>query len=176
MSEPPVNPFASPEARVVAALVSQRMSLACLIPLWMWLPLSIAAAYFGTPADPISELIAMGINLLWLWIGTAIGALSYWPLRFATVLGLGLPLGVLTFLLGPYYLPAGAVIYILANLCLGALSWRSIPQGRLTILGGLSLGYVVGSILCLVGSLPLGIAGSLAGYLAAQKSLPREEV
>lgn len=169
------NPFASPATAAEASHPRDGMTIVCLVPLWVWSPLSNAAAYLGTPADPLSTFMAMGINLLWLWMGAVVGARGNWLIRFLAVVGIGLPLGYLTYLLGVYYGPGLVAAYILGNLALGAIGWRMIPNGRFPIVGAFSVGYFLGSFLCLVGSVPLAGAGSIIGYLAVKKTLPNVE-
>ncbi|WP_146118489.1 hypothetical protein [Blastopirellula marina] len=152
------------------------------MPLWAWLPLSISAVYLGTPSDPISEWMGMGINLLWLWLSAAAGSSRNSPLRIAAALLLTIPLGYLTILLGPHYRYIGfdlqliwGGIYMVANLGLGFFAWRIIPVGRFRIFAGLSVGYLLGSFLFLIGAVPLGAVGSIVGYLAVKKTLPNAE-
>lgn len=127
MNETQENPFASPAVVVEASGRSDRLSnsqtIDCLAPLWLWTVISLAAAYLGTPADPIATLLAMGINLLALWLGMAIGGTGHWIVRFLLVAIFGAPLAVLTYGLGAYYFPA---IPVLLGVAFGAWSGRVI--------------------------------------------------
>ncbi len=119
---------------------------------------------------------------MWLWMGAVAGSSSNSPLRIVALIGIMLPLGYLTILLGPHFRFFGfagtviwAGIYIVMNLGLGALAWRIIPIGRFRIFTALSVGYCLGSFLCLVGAVPLAVGGSIVGYLAVKKTLPKVE-
>lgn len=139
-----------------------------MLPLWVWLAFAILASFFGSPADPISMLLALAYGLLSFCFGTVVGSRWHILLRLLLLM----LWGVVSFAFAPllifgstFVLPG--VYYGALSVALGVWAWRHIRTGRLRVLVCFVVGFVIG--------FPIGpfgtAAGAVVGVILARRCL-----
>jgi len=172
MNEPSENPYASPTADCSTTVVSAGELR--LLPLWVWLGFSVIGAFFGSPADPTSMLLALAYALLYFCVGAIAGSSLHSIIRALPVALSLVPLVTLAFLGAAEAL--FAAIFTIAMLCYGLVNiafgfWacRSLGYGRFRILSCFCAGYALGSVACGLGT----ILGAVLGAVLAKRSLEK---
>ena len=138
-------------------------------PLWIWLGVAVAVSFLGTPADPITMLIALAFGLTCFIIGCAASSVSHLFLRALLIIG-ALLVGIKLVELWKDW-PVASV-YAFASMGFGYWACRSIESGKLRIITAFCGGYVFGSILGMVGT----VGGAVAGAILADCSLRKPEI
>ncbi|MCE9547452.1 MAG: hypothetical protein K8T25_18425 [Planctomycetia bacterium] len=164
MTQPTLNPYASPATEPPTLPFQPRVSNGELRPLWTWLTIALLISAFVAPADPFSMLLSLAYGLLCFWAGCIAGSRTNVIVRIA-VLILWLIAAIAIDVSIRQTFAAIAAFYGLASIVCGAWAFRRLGEGRLRILALFSAGYFLGSVLG-----PLGTAGgSVLGALVARK-------
>jgi hypothetical protein len=168
MHESVPNPYASPTP--ISDSDRAGASKNHLRPLWIWLAAGTLMPFFGTPADPVSMLIAMAYGLVSFCIGCVLGSsASVWLRGLCLVLWLApsgsIGLGFSSFFLGDM------LLFGLASSAMGVWACRSLEARRLRILASFAAGFIAGSFAGLIGT----VGGAVLATLLANRSLPRSD-
>ena len=150
MDEPSTNPYAPPTAD---SLPPPGVDFTDLRPLWIWLAISAAIALLGTPADPISQLVALAYGLAFFCGGSILASRLPIVIRVVPLLLWLAPAGWLASSFGHVNVIIGAMIYALVSIVMGHRAHRSIHYRRGQILGAFYCGYVVGSLAGILGTI-----------------------
>ena len=169
MTQPTANPYAPPNADLLAS--ATRIRDRQLLPLWIWLAIAVLTSFLGTPADPISLLIALAYGLVSFCVGAMLGSSLNMIVRVLPVIFWAIPAIFLAISSGGFYFFVGAVCCGLASIMIGFWSCRRIQRGRLRILAWFCAGYILGSIVGALGT----VAGAVLGAILAKRSLPRPD-
>lgn len=164
MNEPSANPYASPTAdtSIPSSHPSTRLH-----PLWIWLGIAVVTSFFGTPADPISTLIALAYGLGCFCFGAILGSSIPAVLRVLPLIVWAVPAACLAMFFGHPYFIAGAIVYAAVSVAIGFWTCRSIHAGRLRLLASFCAGYVVGTTVGILGT----IGGAVVATMLARRSL-----
>jgi MFS family permease len=170
MDQTSANPYVSPHADKIDPDTVQSTNR--LLPLWIWLAFAAVTSFFGTPADPISMLAALAYGLISFVVGAVLGSslpvfLRVLPALLWAGLGLWLALSVSE----PVYV-AGHILYASVSIVIGAWTSRFIQRGRVRILAFFCTGYVLGSIVGIVGT----VAGAVVATILAIRSLQQRDL
>jgi len=171
MNELSENPYASPEADCPAT--TARTGENRLLPLWVWLGISVLASFFVAPADPTSMLIATVYGVVCFFFGALAGFHRRALFRVLILVICLVPIAILVFL------SAGAdptdirlhveLCYGLASAMFGFSASRNIKNGQVRIIACFCAGYLLGSIVGGLGT----IAGAVLGVFLANRSLAK---
>lgn len=164
MDEPSANPYAPPTADTSQPVTASSTRLH---PLWIWLAIAAATSFFGTPADPISMLIALAFGLGCFCTGAMLGSSMPMVLRVFPFIAWSVPAVWLAGSLGHPYFIAGAVFYAAASVGIGYWTCGTIRVGRVRILVSFCAGYVLGSIFGILGT----VGGAVLATMLAQRSM-----
>lgn len=171
MTDPTTNPYAPPGFVPPSNLAPP--GNADLLPLWIWLGIAIFASFVGTPADPVSMLIDLAYGLISLWVGAVLGSSLPVALRcLPALLWCGVHVALLRTPLAsefPVYFAFVHVSYLTTSVVLGYLTSRRIGTGTFRVLMWFSVGYALGSVACVIGT----VAGAVVGAVLARRSLAR---
>lgn len=169
MNQPSANPYAPPSADASASAESSRDRQ--LIPLWIWLGVAVAISVLGTPADPISMLLALAYGLISFWVGAILSSPLNVIVRVIPGIIWIIPAIALAVMNVASYFMVVGLCYLVVSIVMGFWAWRRIRNRRLRIALCFSAGYVLGSV---VG--PLGtVAGAVIGAILAKRSLPKPD-
>jgi hypothetical protein len=166
MNEPPENPYSPPSAEASATASKRYYEL---VPLWIWLGIVVAISLLGTPADPISMLLAMAYGLATFLMGAVIGSSLNITIRILFAVLWVVPVVPLTFFSTGSHADVGLLCYSVAGLVFGFWTCRRIERGCFRVMVYLSVGYVLGSVFGLLGT----VAGAALGAILARRSLSR---
>lgn len=136
------------------------------MPLYIWLGSAVVVFVLDTPADPISILPAMASGLATLWIGMVIGSSINLTIRILFAVIWGIPVVLLAFVSTGSYAAVGLLCHSLAGLNFGFWMCRRFERGAFRLMAYLSVGYVLGSVLGIMGAVFLGA-------ILAERSLSR---
>jgi len=165
MDQQSENPYASP-----ASDVSQRRVVSSngeLLPLWIWLAIAVIMSTCATPADPASMFIALAYGLVCLCVGAVLGSSLHLAPRALPLILWIVPAAWLALSFGNHYFAIGAAIYGAVSIWIGACACWRIQYGRLRILTCFCAGYVLGSVLGILGT----VGGAVLAALLARRSL-----
>ena len=163
------NPYASPTADALQPTTTGRSSV--LRPLWTWLAIAAIVSFLCTPADLLSQLVALAYGLSFFCIGSILASSLHIILRMLPLV-LWVPLAG-WLVLEPFgqimhtFLVIGAVFYAVISVACGFWAHRTIQNGRLRILASFYIGYVLGSFFGILGT----VAGAALATLLANRSL-----
>lgn len=136
-------------------------------PLWIWLAFAIVTSVFGTPADPLSMLLASVFLLGCFCVGAIVAGSSSFVLRIISAVACSVPAAFFVSMFDHPYFVVGAGVTGAISIAMGAWACRLIHRGRLRILACFSAGYLVGSLVGLLGT----IGGAIMAAAIAQSSL-----
>jgi MFS family permease len=170
MNDPSTNPYGLPPAAVVDD-EAVPPDIHPLIPLWGWLAIAVATSFFGTPADPVSMLIALAYGLISFCVGAALASSLHIVVRVLPLIVCATTFCLAIATDGPYR-GVVAACYAAVSIGMGFWAYRGINNGRKRILSCFGAGYVVGSLLGPFGT----IAGAVLGTLLAKGSLRRKNM
>ena len=165
MNQPSANPYAPPSVDV--SQTTATTSTGELRPLWIWLGIAAVTSFFGTPADPISMLIALAFGLVCFCVGAILGSSLNLILRTLPLFLWIAPASWLALSFGGSYFAVGAAVYGLASIGIGVWACRRIQRGRLRIFSCFFAGYVLGSFVGAIGT----VAGAVIAANLARRSL-----
>ena len=163
MARPPsMNPYESS-----VHVTTRPATTSHLLPLWIWLGIAVGVSFFCTPADPVTELLALALGMICFGLGCVVGSHWHPMLRFFPLVLWG---AIVIWLLisdwGLYFV-CGVVLYAFVSMVAGAWAFRSIEQGHIRILTSFCGGYVIGSFVGVLGT----VAGGILGALLAERSV-----
>ena len=169
MTDPTTNPYAPPGFVPPSNLVPPRN--ADLLPLWIWLGIAVIASFVGTPADPVSMLIDLAYGLISFLVGAVLGSSLHIVLRcIPALLWCGVRLTLLQTPLATEFTAYYATVhvsYMATSIAFGYWASRRLGTGRFRILLWFSIGYALGSVVCVIGT----VAGAVTGAFLARRSL-----
>ena len=160
MDQPSANPYASPTADALQPKSGRTPDVR---PLWIWLAIAAGLSFFCTPADPFSTLLALAYGLGFFCVGSIFASSLHIVLRALPLIVWVVPAGWLALTFGHPYFILGAVFYALISIVMGYWAHRSIQIGRMHILTSFYVGYVLGSIFGVFGTV---VVAALATIIA----------
>ncbi|QDU54689.1 hypothetical protein [Aeoliella mucimassa] len=171
MNQPSTNPYASPRDE---QLDSRAVSTKAMMPMRLWLLVAVVGSLLGSPADPLSMLLAMASGLALFCGGVIAGSRLPLVLRGVAIVASVLLWATMIPWTGDYALMYAGIntAYAIASLAMGC--WTARSEGyRPAILIGFSLGFLLGSLFG-----PLGMAGGavLGAYLGSRSSTKTDNV
>ncbi len=169
MTDPTTNPYAPPGFVPPSNLAPPRN--ADLLPIWIWLGIAVIASFVGTPADPVSLLIALAYGLISFLVGAVLGSSLHIVLRcIPALLWCGAHLALRQTPLAAEFTAYYATVhvsYITSSIAFGYWASRRLGTARFRILLWFSIGYALGSVVCVIGT----VAGAVTGAFLARRSL-----
>lgn len=169
MNHSQANPYAAPNAEPTAS--SDNPPDRQMLVLWIWLGVAVAISFLGTPADPVSMLIALAYGLISFWVGAILGSSLNMIARVISAVIWIIPAVVFALAgVASYFLTVG-IGYLVISIVMGFWTWRRINNGRLRIILFFSAGYVLGSVLGPPGT----VGGAVLGGILAKKSLAKTD-
>ncbi len=169
MNQSSANPYAPPNA--VLSVPAGRLRKCQLLPLWIWLGIAVLTSFLAVPADLISILIALAYGLVSFWVGAILGSSLSRGARVASSLLWCILATALTLWNVPSYSVVVSLCYLMASIALGFWASHRISNGRFRIILCFSVGYLLGSVVGVLGT----IAGAALGVILAKSSLSNSD-
>lgn len=158
MKHTPENPFASPET-----LQSRKPPSSVyrdLIPLWIWLGVSVVGSIAITPADPISMLMILLPSVISLWVGLALVTTTSRVIQVALFILIIAPIAWLAMPIVMFY-PWGGPCYVGLNVSLGTYAAWCLGNRRLKVISYFTIGFLLGSIMMCFGTITGAVLATL---------------
>ena len=165
MSESSDNPYAAPNSTESIRATEQRSNR--FGPLWGWLVVAVLAGYFGTPADPVSMLIALAYGLASFCVGCVLGSLLDLRLRVLILILWLVPGAFVGVILSGVFFIGDMACFALLSIGMGFWACQALRYGRLRILAAFCVGFVIGSFAGLIGT----VFGAVTATMLANRSM-----
>lgn len=170
MEDSSQNPFASPITPQAKKPQIDRYRE--LIPLWIWLGITVVGSIAITPSDPISMLLVLLPSVASLWVGLGLVTTNSRVVQAVLIFLIIIPIAWLAMHIAIFY-PWGGPLYVGVNFSLGTFAAWRLGNRRLKVISYFTVGFVIGSPMMCFGT----IAGAIvATLLAVRTSEPPAEM